>query len=407
MKYLFNNKKAWTIILYLAFLCLLLGLIRLFLFPDLLKETNFLNWDAEHYNWIKKNGYAGFRIAFFPLFPIVWYILSCGIYSMALINALVFLISYYLLIKLLNLSTLEIVLYLSIPSFIFFYLPYTESLFFATSTLTIYGVKKEKTILISMGIFLCALTRPSFIFLIPAVIFTEILYEKLNTKSILRILSYIIISLIGLAIVFGIHSYYTGNWFAYFEISKGWGGVLHFPILPYTSWGGGLIVRLDGASMLFGIFSGILLLSIYFKASFLKNTSIPKEVIFSLIYLCGITLFIMLRGGTLFSLNRFIFACPFIIIAFNFWTKLNYDIKTKELFYIFGSIILFWLLLGSYVHIQTFLKYFLLSIYVSLIFVIKLDNFLVRKLAFFLLITLNITFQIILYVRFLNGNWVG
>lgn len=401
------NPKIKIIVLYLISFAAILFLISQLYYPELLRVQNFLNWDAEHYHWIKKNGYEGFRIAFFPLFPTIWKILSCGVYGIVIINALVFLLSYYFLSKLLNLNTLEVLLYLSIPSCIFYYLPYTESLFFATSTLIIYGVKKEKNSLILIGIFLCALTRPSFIFLIPAIILSELFYKKINFKSILMVFFYTIISLIGLAVVFGIHSYYTGNWFSYFEISKGWGGVFHFPKLPYTSWGGDLILRLDGVSMLFGIFTGLLLLSIYFKATFLKNTSIPKEVIFSLVYLCVTTLFIMLRGGTLFSLNRFIFACPFIIVAFNFWIKLNYDIKTKQLLYIFGLIFLFWLLFGSYVHIQTLIKFFLLSIYVLLIFVIKLENHLVRKSALYLLITLNITFQIILYVRFLNGNWVG
>jgi len=408
IKHLYSNKKLWIIILYLAFLILSITLIKLFLFPDSLKETNFLNWDAEHYHWIKNNGYEGFRIAFFPLFPLIWNVLSCGVYGIVVINALIFFLSYYLLIKPLKLDALEVLLYLSIPSCIFYFLPYTESLFFATSTLILFGLNKDKTSLIIVGLFLCTLTRPAFIFFIPAIIFSELYHEKLNYKSLLRISSYIMILLIGLMIVFGIHFYYTGNWFSYFEISKGWGGgVLQLPKLPFTSWAGGLIVRLDGAAMLVGIFSGFLLLAILLKAKFLKNTSIPKEVVFSLSYLGGITLFIIFRGGTLFSLNRFVFAVPFIIVAFNFWIKLNYNFKTKQLLYIFGFIFLFWFLFNSFVHIQTLMKFLLLSLYVMIIFVVKSDKTLVRKIAMVLFIILNVTFQIFFYFRFLNGEWVG
>lgn len=49
--------------------------LRFLFFRELLNIDNFLNWDAEHYNWIKDNGYEGFRIAFFPLFPLLWKLL--------------------------------------------------------------------------------------------------------------------------------------------------------------------------------------------------------------------------------------------------------------------------------------------------------------------------------------------
>jgi len=116
---------------------------------------------------------------------------------------------------------------------------------------------------------------------------------------------------------------------------------------------------------------------------------------------------LIFRGGSLFSLNRFIFATPFIIVAFNFWLKQNYKFNTKQLLYIFGFIFLFWLLFGSYGHIQTLLIFLSLSFYVFLIFAIKFEKNIVSKIASILLILINITFQIIFYVRFLNGGWVG
>lgn len=406
-KSLFHTPQAWTIIIYSVIVCLIIGLINLFYIPNLLNEAHFLNWDAEHYFWIKENGYEGFRVAFFPFFPLLWRMLSCSIFGIVLVNALVFLISFYFIVKSLNTSTFETLLYLSIPSCIFFFLPYTESFYFAFSTVIIYGIRKEKRVLVWIGIFLCVLTRPSFIFIVPALILTDLYYKKLNLKLILMLALYVFIALFGLTFVFSVHFYYTGNWFSYFEMSKGWGGVFHFLKLPFTSWGGDLIARFDGVSMLFGIFSGLLLFFIFLKTPYSKRHLIAKEVVFSLIYLFGVTVFIILRGGMLFSLNRFIFASPFIIIGVNFWLNQTSFIKGKQLLYIFGFICLFWLLFGSYVHIQTFIKYFLLSIYVVLIFVVKLENKSIRKLALCLLIVLNVIFQLIFYIRFLSGNWVG
>lgn len=375
--------------------------------PDSLKESNFLNWDAEHYHWIKTNGYEGFRIAFFPLLPFMWKALSFGTYGIVLMNAALFISAFYYLVKMLKMDTVEVLLYLSIPSGIFYFLPYTESLFFFMSTLILVGYNKNKTGLVIAGLLLSSLARPAFIFFLPAIILTELYNQKITFKSIVRIAVFSLTLVVGLAIVFGIHFYYTGNWFSYFEMTKGWGGILQFPKLPFTSWAGGMILRLDGVALLTGIFSGILLVVIFVKARFLKNIEIPKELVFSLSYLAGITLFILFRGGALFSLNRFVFAVPFIIVAFNFWRKLDIRFNMKQLWLVFGLIFFFWFLFNSFVHIQTILKFLALTCYVILIFAIKSDRMKVRNTSLILFISVNIIFQIIFYLRFLNAGWIG
>ena len=123
----------------------------------------------------------------------------------------------------------------------------------------------------------------------------------------------------------------TGEWFKFFEAQKHWGNFLQIPRFPLTSWAGGFIVRLDGFAFLIGIILGGFLLGLIFKLKQFRNTIIPSEVIFSLAYLGGITLIVLLfRGGSLFSLNRFIFATPFIIVAFNFWIKSYFCIKKNN-----------------------------------------------------------------------------
>src|SRR5690606_31502392 len=106
--------------------------------------SSFLNWDAEHYHWIRNKGYEGFRVAFFPLFPFIWKLIPIGAIGVSVLNGCVFLVSFYFLIRQLGSSWKEVIVYLSIPGCIFFFLPYSEALFFLCSTLILIGLRKNK-----------------------------------------------------------------------------------------------------------------------------------------------------------------------------------------------------------------------------------------------------------------------
>lgn len=402
-----KHTEIKTIGLYTILFATIIFALKFLFFNDLLNVDNLLNWDADHYYWIKDKGYEGFRVAFFPLFPLTWKFLSVDIYGIVIFNNLVFLVSFYALVKSLKLSVLEILTYISIPSFIFFYLPYTESLFFLSSTLLLLGLKYDKIPLVCMGLLLATLSRPAFTIFIPAIVITELASENRN-KIWIRLGIYFSVTLVGVLAVGLIQYLDTGEWFKFFSVQKGWGNELQIPKLPLTSWAGGFVVRLDGAALLIGMLAGLALSAFLLKLKAFRKISLPKEVIFSLAYLGGISLSVLIfRGGSLFSLNRFVFAAPFIIVAFNFWLKQSFHFNTKQLTYIFGVIFLFWLLFDSYVHIQNLLKFLFLTLYVSLIFIVKSDKIYVRRISTILLILLNISFQVILYVRFLHGYWVG
>ncbi len=375
---------------------------------ELFDTIHFLNWDADHYNFIKEKGYQDFRLAFFPLFPLIWRFLDVGVYAIILINSLIFFISFYLLIKSLEIKEVkEILMYLSIPSFVFFYLPYSESIFFLCSLIIILGLKSNKNYLVYIGLFLSILSRPAFTVFIPALIITQLI-NKNKEKISLTIGLYLIVSILGIISVGIIQFYDSGEWFKFFSEQKNWGNHLQIPKLPLTSWAGGFIVRTDGFAFLIGVLSGSFLSALILKLKWVKDTVPPKEVIFSLAYLGGITIAVLLfRGGSLFSLNRFVFATPFIIIVLNYWIKQQFNLQIKKLLLIFGLIFTFWFLFGSYVHIQQIIKFGLLSLYATLIFALKSDKEIIRKYSLILLIIINFSFQIIFYIRFLNGDWVG
>ncbi|HWY36917.1 MAG TPA: hypothetical protein VNY73_00055 [Bacteroidia bacterium] len=403
-----KNVEIKVPLIYAVCFGVLIYLLNLFFYPSILNQESFLHWDAEHYYWIKNNGYEGFRVAFFPLFPMLWKVTSLSVYGVVLFNALLFLFSFYFLARLFSLPPLHILLYLSIPSFFFFYLPYSESVFFASATILLAGLKSKKSSLVFLGLFFSTLSRPAFTVFIPALIIAELLSKEKDKKIVWRILLYILISTAGLLLVAIVQQHYTGQWFRFFEAQKGWGNYLQVPKFPLTSWAGDLIVRLDGASLLIGLTAGITVLLYIFKAGSMKEIKLPTEVIFSLCYLAGISMTVLLfRGGNLFSLNRFVFAVPFIIVAADFYLKQDFTFTNKQVLVVFFVVFIFWLSFGSYVHIQALLKYLLLSLYLILLISCKSGNKIFSKTSIILLILINMIFQLAFYTRFLNGGWVG
>ncbi|MDP2236599.1 MAG: hypothetical protein Q8J88_09215 [Bacteroidales bacterium] len=397
-----------TITYYAVSLLLIVILADRFFIEGLLNSANFLNWDAMHYARIKDVGYNGFDVAFFPFLPLIWKHLSLGVGGMVVFNALLYLTSLYFLLRSLKSSVFDTLLFLSIPSAIFFYLPYTESLFFAASTLIILGYKKENMLLFLLGLFLSTLSRPAFTVFIPALLVTGYLAGDFSKKALLKLVYGLLAILLGMLVV-GIVQYTdTGQWFQFFEAQKVWENKLQFPAFPLTSWAGGLIVRLDGAAFLTGTAAGVFLLLYLFKVKFLKNIILPKEVIFSISYLAGITFSVLIfRGGSMFSLNRFVFAVPFIIVAIDYYLKSSFTIGTKRLLLSLLVAVLFFLMFGSYVHLQNFLKFLFLAFYVILPLALKHESKPFSVMALLLLIGLNVFFQLFFYIRFLTGGWIG
>ena len=410
--FLLKNKEIKIIAIYAITFLASLIIVKLFFKEDLFEASNFLYWDAEHYNYIQKFRYEDYRVAFFPLLPLVWKYLSLNVYGIVAFNSITFLVCFWILIREFKFSHKEILICLTIPSLIFFYLPFSESLFFLGSTIILIGLKNRKLYLLLTGLFLSSLTRPAFLIFIPALILTEIFApeQKIPYQRRIGFLMMALLTMaLGTLLVAYIQYLDTGEWFKFLGVQKGWGNHLQIPKLPLTSWAGGYIVRLDGSAFFVGSAAGIFTLLWLIKVKFLSKIEMPKEVFFSLAYIGGITLSVLIfRGGSLFSLNRFVFATAFMVIAFHFFYNSLPAFNSRQLFFIFLGIMIFFIILfQSWSHIQTFLKFLFLSFYVFLPFTLKSKVKWVSQAGFMLLLLLNIFFLLSLYLRFLDGGWIA
>lgn len=396
-----------TVLVFVLVTCLLFfASILLLDKTELLKESNLLKFDAELYKLIRDQGYAGsWLCAFFPAFPFIWKLLGLSIIGVSLFNLIVYAISAATLSMVYNFSLTQRLFYLSIPSLVFMYVPYSESLFFATTALILVGLKKNNTALTSLGLFLCSLVRPTAFIFGPAILLTFFLASR-NKKQLPNVILFLISLLAGLMTTVTIHYFYSHEWFVFFESQKLWKNYLHFPTLPFTSWGGDSILRLDGMSLAIAIFAGIYALKLIW-IRFQQKYFEEKDVSFSLFYLIGTALVVVLfRDGNLYSINRFIFATPFVVISIHhFFT--TYQFKMRDLWIMLLSTEIFWLFFNSYTHIHNFLLFTGVSVYLCLLLLSTHKNKVIANAVICILILVNTAALIKLGIRFLNGGWIA
>lgn len=399
--------RTKLVVIYPCLLFVLLIVInQLFFENHLFTSKHFLNFDANHYFAIKNEGYSGFLAAFFPLFPLIWKLTYLNAQGILLLNGGVFLCSLVVLFKTINITSKTALLILSTPSLVFFFLPYSESLFFLFSVLLIYALKYNKIGLFYLCIFLCCLARPTSFFLILALVSTYFVLKRRWKKFIYPSFFIGLVGLIAILCIFFIHYLHTGNFFIYLEVSKGWGGILQVPKLPFTSWGGSLILRLDGLSLLLGI---LVIGYFAFKLKYreLKFEAKNQLLIFAFFYISFLSLFMLFRGGTLFSFNRFLFCNPFWMIILSYYLNQENRLTLKQIVLFFLIINLFFMLFESYNHIQNFLKFAFVSFIISLLLLNEHKSRLVENAAYIVLLIVNVSFQLCLYIRFLQNEWVG
>jgi hypothetical protein len=379
----------------------------------LIKEIQFLQWDANWYLSIKENGYVFVKnsqnnTGFFPLFPFVWDITDFGTAGICILNFVLFIASFYLMVCFFEPKQKTQYLFLSIPSFFFFLVPYSESLFFLFATLILIGFKKENRSLTMVGIVLATFTRSAGTIFVPALIACAFFLSNNSTakKRIPEYSMYIGTCIVTTLLVIYLQYIQTGIWFAAAITHKYWGHSFRIPKLPFHSWGRNEITRLDGVGLLIGI-TALFILLLFFISKVKKTyTETRSYYLFSLLYLGGICLsMLMFQGGDLHSLNRYIFSTPFYFIFILELEKHNFTIR--KMIYAFLMLLLYWLLFGSYLHITTLFYYLVLSAFLTGFLLMYSPVKKIAKWSFIVIYVLSTLSQAYFFALFLKGGWVG
>jgi hypothetical protein len=303
-----------------------------------INNENILQWDASIYKCIsdrmyqtEDDCYGNVRSVFFPLFPLLWKWTNSSPIGISLINYLLFVLSIsILLIHLLQTSISEkLIVYsvlLTLPSAIFFYIPYTEALFLLTMTIAAIGLVKDKYWLIFLALLLMAMVRPATIFVLFAFFATELLIciEKRNIRQLLKRMVFLTIPFfLGYFFSLVIQYIYTNSWTSFIDAQSHWAGGLQ-AITQITDWS----VEGFGMSLFAVVFIMLPALAFVFfsilrivknKEGLLNKISLDKHtyLLFTAVfYLLGIFFFTLFTsGGNLHSFSRFTLASPFFYIA--------------------------------------------------------------------------------------------
>ena len=384
-------------------------------------STEFIRWDTIHYLNIRFNGYSfnpcsHVNVAFFPLFPYLMKALNLSIVYTCLANLLIFYAGLFFLHKAFKLSSLSLWVYALLPTSFFFFVLYSESVFFISSALILYGLKKERFPILYLGVFLSGLARPVISILIPAFI-VLIIWDVLDQKKFYQYKHYLLsifIALISLFLVSWFQYTQTNTWWAMFKAQSCWDHYFSIKGLSANSWGQSIIQRLDKISVSIGLTATFILLIAFYKAFINKNSKPLNHLVatsavyrFSYLYIAGITLSIWMFQNDWHSLDRYIWCSPFIILFINSWKNTDKAfIKTALTIYL-----LLLIPLGAYRHIQVLLS--LLGVSVWLISAIYISNIQDSKINAYKYVLIIIFSILCIYTQwyfinlFLTNNWVG
>lgn len=378
-----------------------IAIVKIIFFGD--SSISFLNWDAGHYDFIRQNGYDETQSAFFPLFPFLWKATSFTPAGISILNAVIFITGLSFLFRIYGATRFQQLLIASIPSFVFFFYPYTESLFFIGSVILLYGLKEKRYSLIYGSMFALALIRPTISVLLPGIMMVQLLSNDPFSTKAKQISGVLLATGTGLLLTFSIHYYYTGTFFSFFQAQESWGNKLSIPSFPLMSWSGGMISRLDGMALAVSLFS-----MVWVIRSVIQKKMLSPDLMLSLLYLAGCGLIVLFfRGGVLFSLNRFVFCSPFFAVMLIHLLNRLPKPALKTALLTFTVLSVYWLAFGSYVHIKTLLKFEGVALFISVIPMIMYDDDRISRMAKSVAIAGSLILFGTFYLRLLMNGWIG
>lgn len=371
-------------------------------------EKTLLRWDAVHYNAIRDHGYPGESSAFFPLFPYLWKLLQVGSVGMSLVNAVVYFIASKVLVKRVGMDPRYQMAFSVLPSVFFLFTPYTEALFFASSSLFLIGIRKRSMYHAAIGLFLCSLTRPAFTALLPSAVLVAMLAHEPLRLRVLKSLVHLMASLTGLFFVAFIQFVQTGDPIGFYRAQGDYGNTITWPDLPLGSWGGGMIVRLDATVLLAGMACGVYAVVEVYRRMKRPEREASDLVLVSAGYVaCVSAIALFLRRGELYSLNRFVFATPFALVLLHGLISRIPKLSLRAWLLVWAAIIVYFLLFASYLHIRTFLLFAGVATIVAVGCYVLSGKTKLAAILYWPWIILMFCIQVLLFTRFLQGEWVA
>lgn len=378
------------------------------------------NWDVGWYDSIAKDGYMNWEgepsnTGFFILFPFLWKLLHLNIWGVVVMNAVFFSVGFALFNSIFQLEKKVQLLWLTIPSMYFVWIPYTEALFVLLIAASLVGIVKNNRWLIWVSLFLLALTRPTTTILLPAFLITELLvngYKQWLQSIKVYIINYALPLCLGLVAFIYYQYHVTGVWFAYFiQQKEGWGHKFAIPTFPLSTTGSNKLFWLNGIAFFLGLVSLVVLVRLFLK--WLKGSAFQHDRLFILsslyfVGICLVTLFFNPIWGSfttnVHDIHRYAFVSPFLWVLLYRYTVAPVQYKTKHVLLVFFVSNLLWLAFGDYQHIQSFLYFNVATLYI-IVYMLqgnKKANWLIPVLAGF-----SFLYQTFMFQWFMLGLYPG
>lgn len=323
--------------------------------------ANLRSWDVVYYESIARNGYDGtsHNTGFFILFPLLWKLSGFTIWGICAFNICCFATGFAFLSRALQVTDKIIyMLWLSLPSGYFFFLPYTEALFFLLGAIILYAVRQERPVLCWIALFLVSLVRPTASMLIPAFLAMELFSNPKKDwwKSILRTGYRYIAPIVAALSLFVLWQYrQTGIWFAYFKTQATiWGHVFSWPGIPFTNIAGGddRYHWLSSLAILIDLLALALLIRQLIR--WLRNQDLEdKTFILAAGYLAMLLVNLLFMNpkygnqtSNIMGANRHSLATPFFFVFL--YRLCQVQCSRRQLLYVFLLLNAFWILFGAY-----------------------------------------------------------
>jgi hypothetical protein len=328
---------------------------------------------------------------------------------------LIYVAGFVAMALLFKLRNFWLLLLAALPSSIFFYLPYTESLFYLFSVIMIYGYTRKNFVLVGTGLLFASLTRSAAIVFLPALVLAEFAGENNYRSMSLRIIGLTIISMLAIGIVFYLQFFQTGVLNAYGKTQQYWGlklGDIHFPFRTWrTEEAGFWVQQLDAVALLTGILAAVFLVRIIFLR--IRNQHIfSKELVFSCGYLACVC-FSRMVFGQMMSLNRYVFASAFFVVFIHnlpFIQEIITGNKKLPVLRIFIFLLVYWILFIYHGILNTWLNYLPATIIIVVVYYNYFYNHKTQKWAAGLqygIYLFLVILQALLFCLFLKNLWIG